>query len=140
MNKMIAITINPGATTAAVRLIVFGHAATSSHHDQKERAQQLRKQPPPLLRRILKVLEYEQEPIRRVLREFLELAELPGRLGSDGPSSAWLNRFATHLTLLPVPALGRAAGPLSPPAKQQPINHGLGEAFCSRRSTAGASQ
>ena len=26
MNKMIAITISPGATTAAVRLIVFGNA------------------------------------------------------------------------------------------------------------------
>ena len=62
MNRMMAITISPGAVTAAVRLIVFGNAwpiipppaATSTRKNVPE---QLGEQPPPLLLRVLEVLD-----------------------------------------------------------------------------------
>ena len=61
MNRMIAITISPGATTAAVRLIVSGkrlahHPAAGGDQDEEEGAEQLREQPSPLLGRVLEVL------------------------------------------------------------------------------------
>ncbi len=94
---MIASTINPGATTAAVRLIVFGNAcpitpppaATST---RKNVPRQLREQPPPLPRRILKVREHPHETLRLMLRESHHLTGLAGR-----PT---LNRPATHPTPL----------------------------------------
>ena len=60
MNKMMAMTIKAGATTAAVRLIVFGeglahHAPAGGHQDQEERAEKLREQAPPLLARVVEV-------------------------------------------------------------------------------------
>ena len=60
MNMMIPRTIRPGATTAAVRLIVFGnacahHPAAGGDDHKQERAVDLREQAPPLLARILEV-------------------------------------------------------------------------------------
>jgi hypothetical protein len=53
MNRMMAMTINPGAVTAAVRLMVFGNAWPSSrrhrHQNQEERPEELREEAPPFL-------------------------------------------------------------------------------------------
>ena len=73
MNRMIAITIRPGATTAAVRLIVSGnacahHAAAGGDEDEEERPEQLREEPAPFLARVVEVLERGVErraPFRR---------------------------------------------------------------------------
>ena len=56
MNRMIAITISPGAVTAAPRLDRVGeglahHPATRRDQHQEERPEQLREQAPPLLLR-----------------------------------------------------------------------------------------
>jgi len=60
MNRMIAMTVRPGAVTAAVRLIwppdtATHHRAAGAGHDEQERAQDLREQPAPLERRIVEV-------------------------------------------------------------------------------------
>ena len=62
MNKMIAITISPGAVTAAaaadrVREGLAHHPAAGRHEDEEERPEQLREQAPPLLLRVLEVLD-----------------------------------------------------------------------------------
>ena len=49
MNRMIAITISPGAVTAEAR--------SRRHEHQEERPEQLREQTPPLLARIVEVLD-----------------------------------------------------------------------------------
>ena len=54
MNRMIAITISPGATTAArpadrVRERLAHHAAAGGDEDEEEGAEQLREESPPLL-------------------------------------------------------------------------------------------
>ena len=54
MNRMIAITISPGATTAAVRLIVSGkrlthHPPPAATSTRKNVPEQLREQPTPFL-------------------------------------------------------------------------------------------
>ena len=62
---MIAITIRPGATTAAARLIVPGkashHAATGGHEDEEERSEQLGEEAAPLLARIVEVVQPRDE-------------------------------------------------------------------------------
>ena len=59
---MIASTIKPGATTAAVRLIVFGkrlahHPSARGNEHEEERPEKLGEEPSPLLARVVEVLE-----------------------------------------------------------------------------------
>ena len=75
MNRMIAITIRPGATTAAARLIsplaVQDPAAGGDQHEE-ERPEQLGEQPPPLQARIVEVpavAELEHQPVRHPRRK-----------------------------------------------------------------------
>jgi hypothetical protein len=65
---MIASTISPGATTAAVRVIVFGirerlahHAATRGDDHEQERPVRLGEEPAPFLIRILEVLHRSRD-------------------------------------------------------------------------------
>ena len=79
MNKMIAITINPGAVTAAARVIVFGKAwpiipPPAATKDEEERAEQLGEQPPPLLLRVLEVFDgINYRGLEPILDEFLRV-------------------------------------------------------------------
>ena len=62
MNRMIAITISPGAVTAAaaadrVRERLAHHPAAGGDQHEEERAEQLGEQAPPLLLRVLEVLD-----------------------------------------------------------------------------------
>ena len=115
MNMMIPITISPGATTAAVRLIVFGNAApiipppaATSH--QKERPQQLREQSAPLLIRILKVRD-------RLDDVLLQLRGDPPRDASISSSDPVRHKSALQLD---DPAMLRADPRLSAEALSPP--------------------
>ena len=79
MNMMIAITISPGATTAAVRVIVSGNACPimpppAATRTRKNVPKQLREQPAPLLAGILEVLQ-------RVNDLPIEIRQHPGSTG-----------------------------------------------------------
>jgi hypothetical protein len=53
------------------------HAAAGSHQDEEERPQQLGEQPAPLLRRVSKILEGPDQPVRLGLDQFLALLMSP---------------------------------------------------------------
>ncbi len=94
MNRMIAITIRPGATTAAVRLMTPGkalahHSAAGRDNHEQECAVQLREQAPPFLARIIEVLNSLQDVL-------LRCAQLAG------------DEVATSLVLVSIAAPGRA--------------------------------
>ena len=61
MNRMIDITMRPGATTSALRLIVreclAHHPPAGSHEHEKERPQELGEQPAPFSRGVSKVFQ-----------------------------------------------------------------------------------
>ena len=62
MKRMIPITISPGATTAAVRVMVSGerlahHSAAGGDEHEEERAEELGEEPAPFLVRVVEVLD-----------------------------------------------------------------------------------
>ena len=67
MNRMIAMTISAGATTAAVadhaRERVAHHAATGGHQHEEERAEQLGEQAAPFLVRVVEVSDALDDPL-----------------------------------------------------------------------------
>ena len=100
MKRMIAITIRPGATTAAVRRDrvrerLAHHPPAGGHEDEEERPEQLREEPAPLLTRVVEVLE-----------GCVELLELPLDVTRHWIASSELR--VCKMPLPPCPATARS--------------------------------
>ena len=71
MNRMIAVTISPGATTAAASAdlaLAVEHPAAGGDEHEHERAEQLREQPSPLEARVFELslgAELQRQQVQR---------------------------------------------------------------------------
>ena len=82
MNKITAITVRPGAATAAARLIcpfACSSPPASGGQHQREGAQQLREQPPPFPARVIEVLTVPELQPHHVVRARERRPSDPGR-------------------------------------------------------------